>query len=323
MSHSTPLNTDPGINQDIVIRRSRNATIIFRFLDSEGLAYTLEDDFRFILKPMAESADSEAFIDITNADDLTIDDNKISVPLTEINSNIDRPKCYYELRNETTGKNWYQGNTPIIRGLAPDGTTEEITAIIDIGEQVLSATITLAGGSGASAVDGLQDLYIGAVAMWPRTTSGCAALAKTELATSVLNIQSLDFDQTTQEFAQFTIVLPRNWNRGTVTVKVYWTAAAGTATETVQWGISGGAYSNDDALTVALGTAVTVSDAFIAANDLHVTDYTSAITLAGSPADADFLAFQISRNPGSDTLAADAKLLGVVVTLTTDSGVAA
>lgn len=174
-----------------------------------------------------------------------------------------------------------------------------------------------------ASVIGLQDLYIGAVAMWPRTTSGCAALAKTELATSVLNIQSLGFDQTTQEFAQFTIVLPRNWNNGTVTVKVYWTAASGTASETVQWGISGGAYSNDDALTVALGTAVTVSDAFIAANDLHVTDYTSAITLAGSPADADFLAFQISRNPGSDTLAADAKLLGVVVTLTTDSGVAA
>lgn len=167
-------------------------------------------------------------------------------------------------------------------------------------------------------VIGVQDLYIPASAMWPRSTSGCAALAKSELATSLLNIQTLDFDQTTQEFAQFTIVLPRKYNNGTVTAVVYWTAAAGSGD--VQWGISGGAYSNDDALTVALGTAQTVDDTFIATNDLHITSATSAITLAGTPADADFLGFQISRNPGSDTLSGDAKLLGVSIRITTDAG---
>lgn len=164
---------------------------------------------------------------------------------------------------------------------------------------------------------GSQDIYIGAGAMWPRTTGGCAVLAKSEIATSLVNIQTLDFDQTTQEFAQFTLSLPRNWNNGTVTAKVYWTASAGTGT--VQWGISGGAYSNDDALTTALGSAVTVDDTLLATNDLHITDVTSAITLAGSPADADFLAFQISRNPASDTLTADAKLLGVVITVNIDA----
>lgn len=170
-------------------------------------------------------------------------------------------------------------------------------------------------------VVGLQDLYIGAGAMWPRTTSGSSALTKTEIATSLLNIQSLDFDQTTQEFAQFTLSLPRNWNNGTVTAKLYWTAAAGTGT--VEWGISGVAYSNDDPLTGAFGTAQTVTDTLIAVNDLHITDVTSAITLAGTPASADFLAFQISRNPASDTLNADAKLLGVIITLTTSNAVAA
>lgn len=168
---------------------------------------------------------------------------------------------------------------------------------------------------------GVQDLYIPAVAMWARTTSGCAAIAKTEITTSLVNIQTLDFDQTTQEFAQFTISLPRNWNNGTVTAKFYWTAGSGSGT--VQWGISGGAYSNDDALSTALGTAITVDDTLITANDLHTTDATSAITLAGNPADADFLAFQISRNPANDSLNADAKLLGVVITLTTDAGIAA
>ncbi len=169
-------------------------------------------------------------------------------------------------------------------------------------------------------VIGLQDLYIPAVAMWPRTTGGCASLAKTEMTTSLVNIQSLDFDQTTSEYAQFTISLPKNWNNGTVTATVYWTAASGSGT--VIWGIQGGAYSNDDALTVALGTAQTTTDTLIAANDLHISPATSAITLAGTPADADFLAFQIYRDI-SDTLTADAKLLGVVVQLTTDAAVSA
>jgi len=170
-------------------------------------------------------------------------------------------------------------------------------------------------------VVGDQDLFIPSSAMWPRVTNGCASLAQTEIATSLFNIQSLDFDQTTQEFAQFQISLPRNWNNGTITAKVYWTASSGSGT--VQWGISGGAYSNDDALTVALGTAQTVDDTLIATNDLHITDATSAITLAVTPADSDFLALQISRNPASDTLSADAKLLGVVITITTDAAKAA
>ena len=167
---------------------------------------------------------------------------------------------------------------------------------------------------------GLQDLYIPAVAMWPRTTGGCASLAKTEIATSLVNIQTLDFDQTSSEYAQFTISLPKNWNNGTVTATFYWTAASGSGT--VTWGIQGGAYSNDDALTTALGTEQTVTDTLIATNDLHISSATSAITLAGTPADADFLAFQIYRDI-TDTLSADAKLLGVVIQLTTDAAVSA
>jgi len=84
-------------------------------------------------------------------------------------------------------------------------------------------------------------------------------------------------------------------------------------------GISGGAYSNDDALTVAFGSAQTSDDTLIATSDLHISPETSAITLAGSPADGDFLAFQISRNVASDTLSADAKLLGVSLRITVDA----
>lgn len=174
-------------------------------------------------------------------------------------------------------------------------------------------------GASSIAVVGIQDLFIPASAMWPRTTGGCSSLTKNEMATSLFNIQSLDFDQTTQEFAQFQIVLPRKWNNLTITFVPYWTAISGSGT--VQWGLSGGAYRNDDALTVAFGTPETSDDTLIAVNDLHIGPESAAITLSGTVQDADFLGLQISRNPASDTLSADAKLLGISIRITTDAGV--
>lgn len=168
-------------------------------------------------------------------------------------------------------------------------------------------------------VIGVQDLFIPAAAMWPRATNGCENLTRHEMATSLVSIQSLDFDQTTQEFAEIQLVFPRKYNLGTVTAIPYWTASAGSGT--VQWGISGGAYSNDDALTVALGTAQTSDDTLIATNDLHIGPETSAITLAGTPASADFIVIRVSRNPASDTLSGDAFLLGIVLRITTTSAI--
>lgn len=185
-----------------------------------------------------------------------------------------------------------------------------VTVTDDSGDDASVVTIS-------SSTVGVHDFFIPASAMWPRVTGGCSLVTQFEMATSLFNVQALAFDQTTQEFAQFQVRLPRKWNNGTVTFAPYWTAQSGSGT--VQWGLSGGAYSNDDALTVALGTPQTSDDTLLATNDLHIGPTSSAITLAGTPADADFLAFQISRNPASDTLSADALLLGIVIFLTTDA----
>lgn len=170
---------------------------------------------------------------------------------------------------------------------------------------------------GSSAVVGLQDLYIPVTAMWPRNTTGCGVV-KQEMATSLLNIQALAFDQTTSEYAQFTISFPKNWDNGTVTAKFYWTAASGSGT--VTWAMQGVAYADDDPLTGTFGTAQSVTDTLLATNDLHISSATAAITIAGTPSDADFVAFQIYRDT-ADTLNADARLLGVVIQLTTDAAV--
>lgn len=170
---------------------------------------------------------------------------------------------------------------------------------------------------------GAQDLFIPASGMTPRGTSGCAILAPTEISGSLVNIQTLAFDGTTQQFAQFTTSLPRNWDRGTIKAKVFCIAASGSGN--VVWGISGGAYGTADALTTALGTAQTVTIA-VTSTAVAQSSFSASITIAGSPADGDLLVIQISRNPAdaADTLnGINCKLVGVTFELTTDAGVAA
>jgi hypothetical protein len=118
-------------------------------------------------------------------------------------------------------------------------------------------------------VVGTQQIFIPAVSMYPATTNPCSDHTKSELGTNDVDIFTLDFaGATANEIAKFDWIPPENWDAGTVNVKYYWTAAAGAGT--VEFETSGVAISNDDALDAAFGTAVAVTDTFIAADDLHV-----------------------------------------------------
>lgn len=185
----------------------------------------------------------------------------------------------------------------------------------------LSAQTDLQGALDAKAatsdVIGVQDLFFAASFFKPRNTAGCGVLTQVEFATSLLNVLVLPFDQTTQEYAQCIIVMPRKWNNGNITFVPHWTAQTGTGT--VRWTLAGRVYRNDDALTAALGTAQTSDDTLIATNDLHIGPESSAITLAGTGQDGNLLALEISRDPANDTLNADALLIGISVRFTTDA----
>jgi hypothetical protein len=132
-------------------------------------------------------------------------------------------------------------------------------------------------------------------------------------ATNRANIDELLFDTGTEEFAQALVVMPSNYNNSTVTARFYWTAASGSGG--VAWGLGGRAYGDDDAIDQASGTRQVVTDTLITADDVHVTSATSAITIAGTPAANKAINYQISREVGnaSDTLAVDARLLGVEI----------
>jgi len=170
------------------------------------------------------------------------------------------------------------------------------------------AAVSASGG-------GSTNVWIPASAWIPRTTTG-AGIDSREQATNKINTDELLFDAGTDEFAQAMIVMPNNWNAGTVTAKFHWTASTGSGD--VVWGLQGRAYANDDALDQAMGTAQTATDTLTATNDVDISPATSAITLGGTAASGNPVIFQVYRDADAagDTLAADARLLGVEISYT-------
>lgn len=167
---------------------------------------------------------------------------------------------------------------------------------------------------------GKHALPINATSLTSRPTSGAAA-GSGETSTNKVVRKSLDFDSATAEYAQITLWMPKSWNEGTVTAQFVWSHASTATNFGVVWGIQAVALSNDDALDTAFGTGVTVADTGGTTDDIYTSDETGAITIGGSPAENDFVVFQIYRLPtdGSDTLAVDARLHSVKLFLTTNA----
>jgi len=175
-----------------------------------------------------------------------------------------------------------------------------------------------ASSAGLPLIQGTHTIPIMAAAMTARTTNGAAA-GTAETTTNKVMTRTLDFDQTTAEYSQIMIPMPKSWDEGTVTVQFIWTAGT---TGNVVWACQGVALSDDDALDAAFGTAQTVTDGVTAAGDLMQSAFTSAITIAGTPAAEDTVVLQFYRDAsnGSDTLAADAKLIAVRIKYTLNAG---
>ena len=168
----------------------------------------------------------------------------------------------------------------------------------------------------------LHTIWIPANAMRPTSSNGCASIADVETTSGRPDMQVLDFDASSDEHAQFGISFPKSWNEGTVTAQFVWCSTA-TDTGGVSWGIQGVACSDSDTIDVAYGTAIVVDDANLsAAEDLCVSATSGAITIAGSPAAGDMCFFRVFRDvsDANDTAAEDARLIGVKIFFTTDTG---
>lgn len=177
-----------------------------------------------------------------------------------------------------------------------------------------SAFILLAASSGG----GKQMVPILAQSLTPNSTNGPAE-GTAETTTNAVMLSTLDFDDTTDESAQILLPMPKSWNEGTISARFRWTSAA--ASGNVVWGVQAVALSDDDPVDAAFGAAQTVTDSVTAADDLMTSAETSAVTIGGTPAEGDLVAFKFFRDAdnGSDTMTGDAKLLAVDLFITTDA----
>lgn len=175
------------------------------------------------------------------------------------------------------------------------------------------------GPAGTTA--GRHAVYVPAAAMTPSVSGGCAAHTTIAIAANRPDCQSLDFDATTQEYAQFSVRMPKLWNEGSVTFAPVWSHPSTATNFGVVWDLQAVALSNDDPLDSAYGTAQTSSDTGGTTNDLYVGPESSAITVGGTPAAEDMVFFRVSRvtGSGSDTMAVDARLHGLTIYMTTDA----
>jgi hypothetical protein len=185
----------------------------------------------------------------------------------------------------------------------------------------LTMTGTTLSSTAATGTAGKHAIPIIAGAMRPSVTGGCAGLTGVASAANQPDIVTLDFDTTTQEFAQFSVPMPKSWNEGTVTFAPIWSHAATTTNFGVVWQLQGVAISDNDGIAASYGTAQTSTDTGGTTNNQYIGPESSAITIAGSPAAQDVVYFRIARNPsdGGDTMAIDARLHGIVLFITTDA----
>ena len=208
--------------------------------------------------------------------------------------------------NEFTMTNAAAGSDPKLSVTGGDSN-------IDLNLAAKGTGVVQSNGS-AMLVAGKQTIWVPATAMYATSSNGCADIEQTELTAGRPELKTLDFDPSSDENAQFSVAFPKAWNPSQLIMyQVFWTANS-TNTGNCIWNLKGVAIANDDAIDVAFGTGIDITDAHSGtANDLNVTAQSSSVTVAGSPAADEDVFFNISRdaNAGGDTFSADAKLLGI------------
>ena len=217
--------------------------------------------------------------------------------------------------NELRITNAATGSGPILAAISTSATDSNIDLNINpLGTGVLKS------GSAAVKVAGTETIFVPAQAMFGTTTNGADAQAVETTAVRP-ELKVLDFDAATNEYAQFSVAMPKSWNLGTVTYQVFW-SPSNTNTDTCIFALQGLSCTEGDTADAVFGTAVEVEDDGVGTiEDVQMSAVSGAVTIAGSPADDDYTFFQLFRNAadGDDDFTGDARVMGIKLFYTTDA----
>ncbi len=158
--------------------------------------------------------------------------------------------------------------------------------------------------------------------MWASNTSGAVAAAITETATNLQDYYGLGFVDAVTSYAQGNLLLPSDYDGGTVTATFVWTQATSGTTGAVTWGAQFNQYSSGRTLDQTWGTGQEVTQNYQSAatgSFVMITSATSAMTTGGVTGAASNLAlFRVYRRGAAtaDTQTTQANLIGVMIAYT-------
>ena len=181
-------------------------------------------------------------------------------------------------------------------------------------------TGVLRSGTAAVKIAGKETIWIPAAAMYGATTNPPDA-AQIETTATRPDIKTLDFDPSQDQYAQFSIAMPKSWNEGTLTFQYYW-SPSNTNTGNVAMELQAVAIADDSTIDIAYGSVRQKLDAGTGTvEDLLISGESDAMTVAGSPAAGELTFFQLLRNAGTgdDSYTGDCRLIGIKIFYTTDA----
>lgn len=187
----------------------------------------------------------------------------------------------------------------LIAGAAPAAAAAAASAADALAYKNLAQTAKTDAEAAATSVinataAGRQTIPLPASFWRPRQTDG-PALNTTELAGQLANIIGWDFSQSTPQYLQAWVPMPKGWNLGTVTFRVHHRHAAATTDFGVVYGLRAVAISDDETLDVARGAAIYVTDTGGTTDKHYASAESAAVTIAGTPAAMDLVLFEIFR----------------------------
>jgi len=167
---------------------------------------------------------------------------------------------------------------------------------------------------------GQHTIWVPAAAMEAAVTTAAATSNAVEIGTSLFAARTMDFATGADDFCYFGIQMPKSWGAGTLVCQFVW-SATGTTANTVLWGIAATSLGDDEVLTTAFAapTLATLDTNSTTADDLMVSAEVT-LTVGSSPTAEDYVIFEVSRDVSGDTLAEDARLHGIKIHYTTDTG---
>jgi len=188
-------------------------------------------------------------------------------------------------------------------------------------DNVQDALNTLGEGLADATPVGRQTMWVPATAMAPRITNGPLP-AVIEVTSNKNIIKTLNFDATTQQYAQFDITMPKSWDGGPVNYMVYWSHPTTSSVFGVAWSLDAVSISNGYFLDTGFGTAVLVRDTGGSFDTMWISPESTPLTIGGFAPSQTYVQFRISRVPADslDTMTVVARLHGIQLYYNTTAG---